>query len=146
MISYGSLIRIAEMLALKRSHQLGEGHRCGAEMPTWTYPPRPVLGLINFAAMLCRKRPILTRGHQNNAAMPFLSRLDQFQPEASPPTQQCQSPYASQGKGQLRIAAMLGKARPSPPVLGQSFIAEMPRRKRPILTRGQSTFTAMPCI
>ena len=91
-----------------------------------------VLGLINFAAMLCRKRPILIRGHQSNAAMPFLSRLDQFQPEASPPTQQCQSPYASQGKGHHGYAEMPLMGRPSQPVLGHTIIAEMLPNSRPI--------------
>ena len=43
MISYGSQQRSAEMPCDNRSHQLGEGHQCGAEMPTWTHPPRLVL-------------------------------------------------------------------------------------------------------
>lgn len=33
-----------------------------------------------------------------------------------------------------------------PPVLGHPYHAERPRCLRPILTRGQSTFAAMPCI
>ena len=77
MISYGSLIRIAEMLALKRSHQLGEGHRCGAEMPTWTYPPRPVYGSQQHHTEMLYEdcSHLFTRGHHSNAAMLVKDRL-----------------------------------------------------------------------
>ena len=35
----------------------------------------PDLGHLNYAAMLISKRPILTRGQSNFAAMPFIQRL-----------------------------------------------------------------------
>ena len=55
---YGSQRVSAEMSHCTHSHQLGEGHQCGAAMPMCHHPSRSV-----------------HRGHQNNAAMPFLSRL-----------------------------------------------------------------------
>ena len=39
------------------------------------HSPPPVLGHLKYAAMLIVKRPILTRGHTNGAAMPLTIRL-----------------------------------------------------------------------
>ena len=73
----------------------GKGHHALAEMPFMVRlsPPvygrntnrsqqcqmklylPPVLGHLNYAAMLISKRPILTRGHLKVAEMPFIKRL-----------------------------------------------------------------------
>lgn len=94
---YGSQILIAKTLCGKRSHQLGEGqfwkhkchaksalpnqlgegHQCGAEMPTWTHPPRLVFGSLCYhAAMPIYDRShLFTRGHSLIAEMPISKRL-----------------------------------------------------------------------
>ena len=70
---YGSQKLTAETLCEKRSHQLGEGQQSFAEMPDIKHPSRPV-----------------HRGHQNNAAMSFLSRLAR-EGSTKACNQQCQS-------------------------------------------------------
>ena len=72
---YGSQPSVAAMPLQIRSHQLGEGQSSHAAMPCDDRPSRPVLGHPLIAARPRPPRPILTRGHQNNAAMSFLSRL-----------------------------------------------------------------------
>lgn len=72
MISYGSLIRIAEMLALKRSHQLGEDQSINTGMSGVVHPSQLVYGSqILIAETLWGKRSHqLGEGHRCGAAMP----------------------------------------------------------------------------
>ena len=186
MISYGSQKINAETLCEKRSHQLGEGPRCGAAMPTWTYPPRPVYGsqqhhtemsyedcshqlgegqsvnaamspvfrpsqpvygsLCYHAAMPIYDRShLFTRGLHKNAAMLKGTRLSR---EGSEETHSnvagiAPFPISLREPIELRRNANLNYL---PPDLGHLNYAAMLISKRPILTRGQSNFAAMPFI
>jgi len=96
MISYGSQILIAETLCGKRSHQLGEGHQCGAAMPTWTHPPRLFYGSRHD----CAAMPMEGRSHQLGEGQAIGAEM---------PSEICPSRpvYGSH----LNIAAMLRSAR-----------------------------------
>ena len=108
------------------SHQLGEGHQCGAEMPTWTHPPRLVFGSLCYhAAMPIYDRShLFTRGQSRYAAMPLCDRLSR------------------EGSASQRRNVKRGP--PFPPVLGHLNHAAMLISKRPISTRGHTNGAAMP--
>ena len=77
MISYGSQQRSAEMPCDNRSHQLGEGHQCGAEMPTWTYPPRLVLESQGSNAEMPMRDRSQGKGQTMTAEMPEMDHPSQ---------------------------------------------------------------------
>lgn len=53
------------------SHQLGEGYQCGAEMPTWTHPPRLVLESQGSNAEMPMRDRSQGKGQSFGAAMPI---------------------------------------------------------------------------
>ena len=111
------------------SRQLGEGHQCGAAMPTWTYPPRPVYG-----------------SHNHNAAMPMEKRSHLFTRGQLPFAELSHSQRLSrEGSSWLRRNATFGP--PFPTSLREPI--ELRRNANlnylpPVLTRGQSRYAAMP--
>ncbi len=150
MISYGSQILIAKTLCGKRSHQLGEGHQCGAAMPTWTHPPRLFYGSRHD----CAAMPMEDRSHQLGEGHKSVSEVPSC---AHPP----RLVYGSQshgtamshlvrshqlGKGQINHAAVSLLNHPSRPVYGsQSRYAEMPCNQLLPPVYGRDTSRSQQC-
>ncbi len=73
MISYGSRHDCAVMPMEDRSHQLGEGHQCGAAMPPFGHPSRSVYGGQKSATGTSPRHRLhqLGEGQAIGAAMPL---------------------------------------------------------------------------
>ena len=170
MISYGSQILIAETLCGKRSHQLGEGHQCGAAMPTWTHPPRLFYGSRHDCAAMpmegrshqlgegqaigaempseiCPSRPVYG-SHLNIAAMLRSARSHQLrEPTAvrSNATRVALPPVYGRDTSRSQQCQM---KRSLPPVYGSPcYHAAMPIYGRShFFTRGRTSFAEMPRI
>ena len=144
---YGSLIRIAEMLALKRSHQLGKGHEDTAKISIVPHPFRPVYGShVYHAAMPIYDRShLFTRGRCVDAAMLNKYRLSREGSDYARRNANAGLLFPTRYRGSI-LDRRNAKNDAPPPDLGHLNHAAMLISKRPILTRGQSTFAAMPCI
>ena len=121
---YGSLIRIAEMLALKRSRPVYGSYVYHAAMPIYDRSHLFTRGRCVDAAMLNKYR--LSRGGSDDLRSNVTSL----------------SPFPTSYRGSI-LDRRNAKNDAPPPVLGHLNHAAMLISKRPILTRGQLNLAEM---
>ena len=172
MISYGSQAERAVMPLSIHSHQLGEGHQCGAAMPMCHHPSRLVYGGQKSATGTsprhrlhqlgeghksvsevpsCAHPPRLVYGSQSRyAAMPCNQLLPPVREGSNEPRSNAirgSAPFPTSLRGP-KILHRIVTPTPPPPVYGSlCYHAAMPIYGRShLFTRGQLRFAEMPFI